>query len=803
MLLKDQITGTLDLKKENILADYRLACESRQVSLLGRKDTMGGRSKFGIFGDGKELAQLALARVYKQGDFRSGYYRDQTIEAAVGNLTWKAFFAQMYAHADLEHEPSTAGRSMNGHFSTRWLDESGDWVDQTQLYNSICDVSSTAGQMPRAVGIAYASKLFRNLPELSGMEKFTRNGNEIVFATIGDGSTSQGMFWESMNAAGVLQIPLLTSVWDDGFGISVPVAYQTTKGSISKALAGLQRTEEEPGLQIFTVSGWDYPALLETYREAANICRSRHVPVLVHVTDLTQPQGHSTSGSHERYKTKSRLKWEREYDCNLCFKNWILENGYAMEEELEEIEATAKETALHERNMAWQAYRQEQDAGYLATLQLLQGYMSQSSHSEQISNVIHDLSKTYLPTRRDTAASLRKVLRIERMAPTSQKQILVEHLHQLLHTGAEKYNTHLYSDTEFSPLRVPTVPAEYAGEKRMVDGREVIRGFFDSLFERNKKVIAIGEDVGQIGDVNQGFAGLQDKYGEGRITDTGIRETTIVGQGIGMAMRGLRPIVEIQYFDYIYYALAPLTDDLACLRYRTAGGQKAPLIVRTRGHRLEGIWHSGSPIGTMLSSLRGLHVLVPRNFTQAAGFYNTLLQGDDPALVIEPLNAYRQKEPLPSNLDSIALPLGVPEVLKEGEDLTIVTYGSMCRIVTEAAAQLSMLGIEIEVIDVQTLLPFDLHGRIVESIKKTNRVIFADEDMPGSASAYMMQQVVEKQQAYRWLDSAPETISAKDHRPPYGSDGDYFTKPNVDDIVERVYAMMHEADPSKYPALYE
>ncbi|WP_025765077.1 alpha-ketoacid dehydrogenase subunit alpha/beta [Dyadobacter tibetensis] len=803
MLLNDQLTGTIDLKKETILKDYRLACESRQVSLLGRKDTMGGRSKFGIFGDGKELAQLALAHVYQMGDFRSGYYRDQTIEAAVGNLTWRSFFAQMYAHADLEHEPSTAGRSMNGHFSTRWLDEQGDWLNQTELYNSVCDISSTAGQMPRAVGLAYTSKLYRKMPSLQDLEKFSRKGNEIVFATIGDASTSQGMFWETLNAAGVLQVPLLTSVWDDGYGISVPVAYQTTKGSISKAMAGMQQTEEELGVHILTVRGWDYVALLETYQTAANICRNQHIPVLVHVTELTQPQGHSTSGSHERYKSKSRLKWEREHDCNIHFRNWIIENGYGDEEELVEIEIESKEKALQERNLAWQSYRQEQDALYLSSVQAMQEYMKASPNAEEVSNVIHDLSKTYLPTRKDVAGSLRKVLRIDRAEKSLAKSQLLERLRTLLDLGADKYNTHLYSQTEFSPMQVVVEAARYDDDARMVDGREVIRAYFDGLFQRDQRVFALGEDVGQIGDVNQGFAGLQEKYGEDRITDTGIRETTIVGQGIGMAMRGLRPIVEIQYFDYIYYALPTLTDDLASLRYRTAGGQKAPLIVRTRGHRLEGIWHSGSPMGTMISSLRGMHVLVPRNFTQAAGFYNTLMKGDDPALVIEPLNSYRQKEKLPSNLDTICLPLGVPEILKEGNDLTIVTYGSMCRIVMEAATQLSHMGIEVEVLDVQTLLPFDINGLIVTSIKKTNRVIFADEDMPGSASAYMMQQVLEKQNAYRWLDSAPQTISAKDHRPPYGSDGDYFTKPNMDDVIEKAYALMHEARPADYPSMFE
>lgn len=802
MLQNDSLTGSSVLSKEEIIDDYRLACESRQVSLLGRKDTMGGRSKFGIFGDGKEVAQIALSKVFQPGDFRSGYYRDQTIEAAVGNLTWQQFFAQMYAHADLEHEPNTGGRSMNGHFSTRWIDENGDWLDQTKLHNSVCDISSTAGQIPRSVGLGYASKLYRENAELHNMTTFSRDGNEVVFATIGDASTSQGMFWEAMNAAGVLQIPLIVSVWDDGYGISVPVEYQTTKGSISKALAGLQHNEDGDGIEILTVNGWDYPALVETYQKAGRISREKHVPVLVHVTELTQPQGHSTSGSHERYKSKQRLAWEREHDCNVRFRDWILKNGYATDEELEQIEAEAKAKALSERNEAWQAYRKELDKEYTETIRLLQDVAQASGSVAEINNAILELQKTYLPVRRDMIATVRKVLRIVGREENAEKLTLQIFLRDNLNANKERFNTHLYSETRYSPMLVEPVSPVYSEDSPVVDGREVIRTYFDVLFGKDPRVVALGEDIGFIGDVNQGFAGLQEKYGEIRITDTGIRETTIIGQGIGMAMRGLRPIVEIQYFDYIYYALATLTDDLASLRYRTAGGQRAPLIIRTRGHRLEGIWHSGSPMGTMLSSLRGLHVIVPRNFTQAAGFYNTLMKGDDPALIVEPLNSYRQKEVMPDNVGDYYIPLGQPEILREGNDLTIVTYGSMCRIVMEAASQLQSSGIEVEVIDVQTLLPFDVDNRIVESIKKTNRVIFADEDLPGSASGFMMQQVLEKQQAYRWLDSAPVTIAAKDHRPPYGSDGDYFSKPNMDDIFETVYEIMREAAPDKYPELF-
>ena len=691
---------------------------------------------------------------------------------------------------------------MNGHFSTRWLDDEGQWLNQTQIYNSVCDISSTAGQIPRAVGLAYASKLFRANKDIQYLTNFSRQGNEIVFATIGDASTSQGMFLESMNAAGVLQIPLLTSVWDDGYGISVPIEYQTTKSSISKALAGFQRNEDETGMEIITVNGWDYPALIETYERAAALCREEQVPVLIHVTELTQPQGHSTSGSHERYKNKQRLKWEKEHDCNARFRDWILRNGYSTEEELEKIEAEAKETAHESRNLAWQAYRKDLDKEYLATVQLLQNAMQESAFAGDISNVILELTKTYLPVRRDMVSSIRKALRFMVSESNSGKTALQECLRTSLEANKARFSTHLYSDSAESPMLVKVINAVYSEDSPTVDGREVIRSYFNALFERDPRVVALGEDVGMIGDVNQGMAGLQEKFGEIRITDTGIRETTIVGQGIGMAMRGLRPIVEIQYFDYIYYALSILTDDLATLRYRTAGGQKAPLIVRTRGHRLEGIWHSGSPMGTMLSSLRGMHVIVPRNFTQAAGFYNTLIKGDDPALVIEPLNSYRQKELLPDNIGEICIPLGEPEILREGKDITIVTYGSMCRIVMEAAVQLQKLGIEAEIIDVQTLLPFDVHHSIVESIKKTNRVIFADEDLPGSASAYMMQQVLEKQNAYRWLDSAPTTIAAKDHRPPYGSDGDYFSKPNMDDVLETAYKIMRESNPDEFPELF-
>ncbi|GAB3641804.1 alpha-ketoacid dehydrogenase subunit alpha/beta [Spirosoma arcticum] len=801
MIANEQPRTTDILSREKILSDYRLACESRQASMLGRRDVMGGRAKFGIFGDGKELAQLAAARAFERGDFRSGYYRDQTFVAALGELRWTEFFAQLYAHTDLAADPNTAGRSMNGHFATRWLDEQGQWRNQTELYNSVCDIAPTAGQLPRALGLAYASKLFRANPALNNLTNFSRRGAEIVFGTIGDASTSQGMFWETMNAAGVLQVPLLMSVWDDGYGISVPVEYQTTKGSISKALAGFQRDADDKGFELFTVKGWDYVALLETYHQAAQICRNEHVPVLVHVQELTQPQGHSTSGSHERYKSKERLMWEAEHDCNRTFRQWILANGYATNDELETVEMEAKQTVKEARINAWNAYQQSMKGDFDEAVDLLQQAARHHSKSADLMAIREELRKTATPLRRDTVSAVRKAIRLLRTDSGNARQGLRAWLERTNAENEDRFSSYLYSQSPESPMLVEGVPARYADDAPLLDGYLLMQRYFDSLFARDARIVALGEDVGQIGDVNQGFAGLQEKYGEVRITDTGIRETTIIGQGIGLAMRGLRPIVEIQYFDYIYYALATLTDDLATLLYRTKGGQKAPLIVRTRGHRLEGIWHSGSPMGAMINSLRGMHVLVPRNMTQAAGFYNTLLKGDDPALLIESLNGYRLKEKLPHNLDEFCVPLGIPEVLRTGTDVTVVTYGSMCRIVLEAAGQLAPMGISVEVIDVQTLLPFDVHQSILDSIKRTNRVVFADEDVPGGASAYLMQQVVEGQGAYQYLDSAPQTLSAKAHRPPYGSDGDYFGKPGVDDVIETVYALMNEADPAQYPAI--
>ncbi len=787
---------------KEILADYRLACESREASLLGRKEVFMGKAKFGIFGDGKEVAQIAMAKVFRPGDFRSGYYRDQTFMLAIGELTLEQYFAQLYAHTSVEAEPASAGRLMNGHFATRMLDENGKLKNLTELKNSSSDISPTAAQMPRLLGMAYASKLFRNNPQLHQFTTLSRKGNEVAFGTIGNASTSEGMFFEAMNAAGVLQVPMLVSVWDDDYGISVPQAYHTTKGSISKALSGMQRKPGEPGIEIFVVKGWDYPALLETYRKAEKICREEHVPVLVHVEEMTQPQGHSTSGSHERYKSPERLAWEAEFDCLRKMREWIVNEVLVLPEELDAIEAEAKQTVRKAKDKAWKAFTEDIQKDQRELEDILNDLLNQSRHAQEISEVLGHLKRTVNPVRMDAMRAARKVVRIVRDEHTEGRSRLLGWLDRLHQDAHDRYSSHLYSQTAESALRVPEVKPVFSDNVPEVDGREVVRACFDAALARDARVFAIGEDVGKIGDVNQGFAGLQEKYGELRVTDTGIRECTIIGQGIGAALRGLRPIAEIQYLDYLLYALQIMSDDLACLQYRTKGGQKAPLIIRTRGHRLEGVWHSGSPMGMILHSLRGIYVLVPRNMTQAAGFYNTMLRSDDPALIIECLNGYRLKERIPDNIGEFTVPLGVPEVLREGSDVTVVTYGSMCRIVMEAAAELEKLDISCEVVDVQTLLPFDIHHTILESVKKTNRVVFADEDVPGGATAFMMQQVLEVQGAYRYLDTAPITITAKEHRPAYSSDGDYFSKPNADDIIERIYSLVRESDPAKYPPLF-
>lgn len=787
------------LTKNQILEDYRLAVESRIASMIGRKDVFMGKAKFGIFGDGKELAQIALSKVFKPGDYRSGYYRDQTLLVAMGGLSWQQFFAQMYAHANIEHEIHSGGRAMNGHYGNHWLDENGDWLELKKLKNSVMDVSSTAGQAPRALGLAYASKLYRSVPELQSENIFSDKGNEVCYATIGDASTSQGMFFETINAAGVLQVPLVFSVWDDGYGISVPIEYQTTKSSISEVLKGFEKEPDTNGIKIITVKGWDYIGLIEAYRNAEKWAREHHIPVLVHVQEITQQLGHSASGSHERYKDAERLQWEIDFDCNLRFRNWLLENEVAEEEELVSIEKEADTFVKSERKKAWDAYRKEIDEHNDQVSLMISKYEGLVENKEILEKIKTKLSQKANWTRKEGVSTLKMFFRILKHGKQRDEVSLI--LKELQELNKRKFNTHLYSETQYSPMRVQKVEPIYGEGSEQVDGRTVINAYFDGLFAANPSVIAIGEDIGKIGDVNQGFAGLQEKYGELRITDTGIRETTIIGQGIGAAMRGLRPIVEIQYFDYIYYALATLTDDLASLRYRTVGKQRAPLIVRTRGHRLEGIWHSGSPIAVMINSLRGLHVVVPRNYVKTAAFYNTLLKGDDPALMIESLNSYRVKEQLPENLCEICEPLGVPEVVRAGNDVTIVTYGSMVRIVEKAADQLAEFGVEAEVIDVQTLLPFDINHMILDSIKKTGRVVFADEDMPGGCTAFMMQQVLEVQDAYHYLDSKPRAISAEPHRPAYGSDGDYYSKPNVETVFDVIYELMSEANPEKFPAL--
>jgi 2-oxoisovalerate dehydrogenase E1 component len=800
--IKELKTKFSQTKVKEIMADYRLAVESREASLIGRKEVFMGKAKFGIFGDGKELAQIAMAKVFREGDFRSGYYRDQTFMFAIGELTVQQFFAQLYAHTSLEADPSTAGRLMTGHFGTRTLDEKGMFRDLTQIKNSSSDISPTAGQMPRLLGLAYASKLYRHNEELHQYTQFSNKGNEIAFGTIGNASTSEGMFFEAINAAGVLQVPMLTSIWDDAYGISVPQEYHTTKGSISKLLSGLQRTSREKGFEIITVKGWDYPGLIEAYEKAEVICREEHVPVLLHVEEVTQPQGHSTSGSHERYKTKERLAWEAEHDCIKKMREWIIAEVNVLPEEVEAIEAEARKSAKESKDRAWKAFMADVKKDQILVSRILEKATSLSADKEGIQLVRSELNGAVNPTRLETMKAAKRALQVMRKEHHEARTELLEWISTAEKDNHDRYSSHLYSESELSALSVQQIDAEFSDSSPIVDGREVLQACFNAALKRDPLVIAFGEDVGKIGDVNQGFAGLQAKFGELRVTDTGIRECTIIGQGIGAALRGLRPIAEIQYLDYFIYALATLSDDLASLQYRTKGGQKAPLIIRTRGHRLEGVWHAGSPMGMLLHSLRGIYILTPRNMTQAAGFYNTMLKSDDAAVIIECLNGYRLKERIPDNISDFTLPLGVPEVLREGTDITVVTYGSMCRVVMEAAEQLEQAGISCEVIDVQSLLPFDIHHSIVQSVRKTNRVAFADEDVPGGASSFMMQQVLEVQDAYQYLDSKPITITAKEHRPAYASDGDYFSKPNPEEVFEKIYGCMSEADPDTFPPLY-
>ncbi|MFN8354316.1 MAG: thiamine pyrophosphate-dependent enzyme [Spirosomataceae bacterium] len=777
-----------------------------------------GKAKFGIYGDGKELCQIAMARAFEYGDVRSGYYRDQTFVAAVGELTWQEYFAQLYGHTDTEQDPNSGGRTMNGHYATRWVDQNGLWRNQLQFKNSAGDISPTAGQIPRSIGLAYASKLYRHLPELkerfTDYSKFSNNGNEVCFATIGDASTSQGMFFEAVNAAGVLQVPVIFSIWDDGYGISVPIEYQTTKSSISKALLGFQRTDDEPGLEIFVVKAWDYTGLLETYQKAAHLARTQHIPSVVHVVECTQPQGHSSSGSHERYKSKERLAWEAEYDCNLQFRNWIIANGYASEIELDEIDTQAIRMAKNARDAAWKAYNDSLRGDFDEVCQLIKQAAQQSQQSPKLLGLLHELQNAINPIRWHVVAAAKKAVRAMRHEKSPAKDALVTWLEKSKEANWHRFNSYVYSQSPESPVAVTKGTPEQLTAKGIelvpdfdlespkIDGREIINQFFDTALARDPRLFIIGEDVGKIGDVNQTLHDLQSKHGELRVTDTGIRETTIIGQGIGAAMRGLRPITEIQYLDYILYTFATLSDDLASLHYRTAGGQKSPLIVRTRGHRLEGVWHSGSPIGLILNGLRGMVVCVPRNMTQAAGMYNTLLKGDDPALVIECLNGYRQKETPLKNLANYHVELGVPEILREGTDITIVTYGAMCRIVMEAATQLEEIGISAEVIDVQTLLPFDFNELIRKSIQKTSRLLVADEDMPGGGASFIMDKILGDQKAWKLLDQQPITLTAKPHRPAYTTDGDYFSKPNVENVFDAVYDMMHDAEPTRFPVMY-
>ncbi len=779
--------------KKEILKDYETVCLSRAVSLLGRKEVLTGKAKFGIFGDGKELPQIAMAKAFQKGDFRSGYYRDQTFMMAIDCLTPQQIFAGLYAHTDPNHEPMSSGRQMGGHYNTDLIDENGSWLTQTDRYNSSSDVSCTAAQMPRLLGLAMASKLYRSEKSFDN-PKFSINGNEVAWGTIGNASTSEGLFFESLNAAGVHQIPMVISVWDDDYGISVDNSFQTVKESISEALSGFKRNKTKDGFEIFSVKGWDYPNLIHIFQKAGEIARTHHVPVLIHVTELTQPQGHSTSGSHERYKSDNRLKWEKENDCNLKFRSWIIDNNIATEAELEAIETSTQQEAKKAKENAWEASLEPIRNEAKQLTNCLSG-----TGDEGLVKEGQKLLKDKSINRKKIASFARKSLRVLRKQPHFQTEKLHSWIANYFEETQPKFSAALYNETKTSSLAAKKVEVSYEDDAPKVDGRIILRDNFKALFEKHDNLLVFGEDTGKIGDVNQGLEGLQSLFGVERVADRGIREATIVGEGIGMALRGLRPIAEIQYLDYVLYALQIMSDDLATLHYRTNGKQVCPLIVRTRGHRLEGIWHSGSPMGSLVHNLRGMFVLVPRNMTQAAGMYNTLLEGNDPALVIESLNGYRLKEKLPNNLGDFRVPLGVVETVRKGKDMTVVSYGSTLRIVLEAADELASLGIDIEVIDVQSLTPFDLNHDIRKSIEKTNRVLVADEDVPGGGTAYILNELLEKQQIFPLLDSKPKALSAKEHRPAYGSDGDYFSKPSLDDIVETVYEMMHEFDPRQFP----
>lgn len=789
---------------EQVIRDYRLAYQSRQTSLIGRRDALSGRAKFGIFGDGKEVAQVAMARAFRKGDVRAGYYRDQTFMFALGISSIQELFAQLYAHADVEAEPASAGRQMNAHFATRMLKADGSWQKLTEQYNSAADLSPTGSQMPKLVGLAYASRLYRELEELQQFRQFSRNGNEIAFGTIGNAACAEGMFWEAVNAVGVLQAPLILSIWDDGYGISVTNEHQLTKENISELLEGFRRTPgSRNGYDIYTVAGWDYPTLVRTYAKAAAVARKEHVPAIIHVVEMTQPQGHSTSGSHERYKPAERLSWEEEFDPIRKMRGWIIDQGFATAAQLDEMESEDAQLVLDLRDQAWEAYTTPIWAELHELADMIEEIEPVSQHKEALARLRSELLARRLPIRRDLMATAHSALLTLRDEATPLRQLLIEWKEKREAENRARYGSHLYSQSAESALRVPEIKAVYRPDAPQVNGSEIMNACFDALLAREPRVIAFGEDVGRLGDVNQGFAGLQARYGPLRVSDTGIREITIIGQAIGLAMRGLRPIAEIQYLDYVLYALQIISDDLATLHWRTHGGQKAPLIIRTRGHRLEGIWHSGSPMAGLINLVRGIYVLVPRNMTQAAGFYNSLIQADDPAIVVEVLNGYRLKEKLPDNIGEFTVPLGMPEILRPGSDVTIVTYGPLCRIALEAADKLTEVDIDVELIDVQSLIPFDRTGLILESLKKTSRILFLDEDVPGGTTAYMMQKVIEEQGGFHWLDSEPRTLAAQEHRPAYGSDGNYWSKPNAEQVFETVYEMMHEVDPRHYPLFYK
>ena len=794
-----RILEELGLSKEQVITDYRISYQSRQASLLGRKEVLGGKAKFGIFGDGKEVAQVALCQSFQKGDFRSGYYRDQTMHFALSVMTIKQFFAQLYADPDLEREPHSGGRQMNGHFSTQSLNPDGSWKNLTEQYNTAADGSPTASQMPRLVGLGQASKLYRELSGLQSMKGFSNHGNEIAWGTIGNASCAEGLFFEAINAIGVLQVPVVMSVWDDGYGISVPNHYQITKSNISEILKGLQREDNGQGFEIFVVKGWDYAELVKTYRKASEISRTEHVPCLVHVIEVTQPQGHSTSGDHRRYKSAERLKWEEDFDGLAKMRAWILENEIVGAEELEAWEKEDIKSVRTWKAEAWNEYQAEIQKDVATCCSLFANIAAQSKNPAAVNAIMEGLSKIAEPFRRDFMLAIQQVFLAVKGENTDGIAQLKAWRAAQVSLNEERYSSLLYSETA---LKVQEVKPVYSDNSPEIPGYEILNRCFDAMLERDERVIAFGEDVGKIGDVNQAFAGLQNKYGELRVTDTGIREATIMGQAIGLAMRGLRPIAEIQYLDYLLYGFQILSDDLATVLWRTKGTQKAPAIIRTRGHRLEGIWHSGSPMGMIVSALRGMYVLVPRNMTQAAGFYNTLMQADEPALVIEVLNGYRLREKLPENIREFTLPLGVPEILRSGTAVTLVTYGACCRVVMEAAEQLERVGIECEVIDIQSLIPFDLSHSIVKSLQKTNRIVFVDEDVEGGSNGYMMQQVLEVQGGYRWLDSPPKTVSSKEHRPAYGTDGDYFSKSQPEHVFRTVYEMMNEFNPAAYPIFY-